>query len=46
MTWQQREEPEDRRKANATSIFKKSRKDDPGNYNQMKISGKMMGSGI
>lgn len=45
MMWQQREKPEDRRKASVTSILKKSRKDDPGNYRLTKVFRKMMGTG-
>ncbi|KFP32754.1 RNA-directed DNA polymerase from mobile element jockey, partial [Colius striatus] len=44
-SWRTGEVPEDWRKANVTPVFKKSRKDDPGNYRQVSLTsipGKVM----
>jgi len=44
-SWRTGEVPEDWRKANVTAIFKKGRKEDPGNYRPVSLTsvpGKMM----
>jgi len=44
-SWRTGEVPEDWRRANVTSLFKKGKKEDPGNYRQVSLTsipGKVM----